>query len=72
MAFYTKGLHMTNDHDARMRIGAAAKVVGVTPGTIRRWLNNGQLWGVRTPGHRWLVERESIERLLAKADNHGN
>jgi excisionase family DNA binding protein len=65
---------MIPGYSQRTRIGVAAKLIGVTPATIRRWLESGYLRGVRTPGNRWLVERDSIESLLttARANENGN
>jgi excisionase family DNA binding protein len=58
---------MALEHSGRLRIGEAAKIVGVDPATIRRWLAEGYLNGIRTPGNRWLVSRDSIDRLLDTA-----
>jgi excisionase family DNA binding protein len=58
---------MVLDHSGRIRIGEAAKIIGVDPGTIRRWIALGHLNGIRTPGNRWLVERSSVESLIAES-----
>lgn len=63
---------MALGHSGRLRIGEASRLIGVDPATIRRWLAQGYLKGIRTPGNRWLVERESIEMLLHEDRNDGH
>lgn len=43
--------------------GEAARLLGVSISTIKRWVGRGVLRGVDT-GTRWLVEREGAERVL--------
>jgi excisionase family DNA binding protein len=42
----------------------AALALHVSTWTVRRWVREGRLRSVR-PGHRRLVSREDVERLLA-------
>jgi excisionase family DNA binding protein len=54
-----------NRTQARLFIttGAAARVLGVTRGTVRAAVRRGELRGIRL-GNRVLIRRESLERLL--------
>ena len=47
-----------------LKVGSAAKVVGVSPDTIRGWVDGGQLrrYGL---GRLVLVRRDELEALLA-------
>lgn len=48
-----------------LSVSEAARVLGVSPGTVRRWSNSGTLACVRTPsGHR-RFRRADLERLYA-------
>lgn len=52
--------------------GIAAQIIGVTPETIRRWVEAGLLDSsayVRLPSGRHLFRRESIEAIRAGALN---
>lgn len=56
----------------------AAPLLGVAPATIRSWVRRGHLKPVGTKGKAWLfawddlsaVERDTANRLLAKARSH--
>lgn len=45
-------------------IGKAAKMLGVTTMTLRRWDKNGQLKPVRTPSGRRMYSKEQIENYM--------
>ena len=49
---------------ARVRLGRAAEMLGVSADTIRRWVDAGQLDAVRSPSGQRLVALASIRRLL--------
>lgn len=49
-----------------MTVPEAAKLAGVGPETIRRWVRAGRLQS-RRDGHRLLVYREEVEQLAAPA-----
>jgi excisionase family DNA binding protein len=46
-----------------MRVSEARSVLDVSEWTIYRWIQIGRLRAIR-PGHRWLVLREDVERML--------
>jgi excisionase family DNA binding protein len=45
-------------------IAEAARALRVSEWTVRRWVRDGRLRTIR-PGHRRLVAREDVERLVA-------
>ncbi len=49
--------------DAWMSVPAAARVLGVTPPTVRMWAFNGKLRYVKIAG-RLVIGRDSIEAYL--------
>lgn len=52
--------------DDRIRIGEAAKLLGVRVETLRRWERDGKLATTRTPGGQRLVPAAEVARLLAE------
>jgi excisionase family DNA binding protein len=51
-----------------LRIEEAAELLGYAPFTIRRWLRDGKLRGVKTVDHargRWRVPESAVEELAA-------
>ena len=44
-----------------LRVKEAAKYASLSPRTIKRMLEMGQLRGDRTPGGHWRVDKESID-----------
>lgn len=47
-----------------MTVPEVAKVFEVQPFTVREWLRNGILEGVRPPGTKaWRIPREAVEKL---------
>ena len=53
-----------------MLLGQAARAIGVSPDTLRRWERAGRLRTVRDSANRRRVPREEIERLAGLADRH--
>jgi|GEM_PF-6769281 len=51
-----------------MRVGEAARALGVGPSTIRRWLDRGAIAGRRSPGGQRWVSREAVCQLLGAED----
>lgn len=47
-----------------IKIGEAAKILGVSQKTLRRWEKKGKILSVRTPGGTRYYKREDIEKLL--------
>ena len=47
------------------RIGQAAKLLGVTPKTLRVWEKEGKIHPLRTPGNQRRYPKREIERLLS-------
>lgn len=50
-----------------IRPGEAAKLLGVSRDSIGRYMENGTLKGIRTPGNQRRIERDSIEALKGLA-----
>jgi len=50
----------------RIKISEAAKHAGVTPSTVRRWMQTGKLTGARNSMGDWEVDHESLMAHLAK------
>jgi excisionase family DNA binding protein len=51
--------------DDLLPIGDAARLLGVSVGTVRRWDTEGMIRSVRTPGGQRRFRRSEIDRLLA-------
>lgn len=49
---------------ARVRLGRAAEMLGISPETARRWADAGQLEAVRSASGQRLVSLESVRREL--------
>jgi molybdopterin-binding protein len=47
-------------------VGEAAELIGVSPDTVRRWVDSGQLPADRTPGGRRLVDGAVLADFLTK------
>jgi DNA-binding transcriptional MerR regulator len=45
-------------------LGEASRLLGVAPGTLRRWSDTGQLVAFTTPGGHRRYRRSSLERLI--------
>lgn len=43
----------------------AAERLDIHPDTLRRWINQGHVAGVRLPSGRWRVEEREINRLTS-------
>jgi len=54
---------MTQDY---IRPAEAAKMLGVSRDTVRRYANNGDLAAIKTPGGQRRIERESVELIRQK------
>src|SRR4051794_35569954 len=53
-----------------LTIGEAAKAIGVSADTLRRWDRAGRLRTTRDHGNRRRVPREEVERLTARPRRH--
>jgi molybdopterin-binding protein len=56
--------------DQNLTVGEAAKALGVSPDTIRRWDRSGKLHTVRDERNRRLVPRREVERLSGRPTRH--
>jgi molybdopterin-binding protein len=54
----------------RLTIGEAARAVGVSPDTLRRWERAGKLRTTRDAANRRLVSRAEVERLSGRPERH--
>ena len=55
----------------RLRIGEAAKQLGVSPDTLRRWAEAGRLEVELTPGGQRTVSQADVSRLAAERRREG-
>jgi molybdopterin-binding protein len=51
-------------------LGQAARAIGVSADTLRRWERAGRLRTVRDSANRRRVPREEVERLAGRPDRH--
>ncbi len=58
-------------NDARLRIGEAAKQLGVSPDTLRRWAEAGRIEVELTPGGQRTVSQADVSRLAAERRREG-
>lgn len=49
-----------------MSLGEASRLLGVAPGTLRRWSDSGQLPAFTTPGGHRRYQRSLLERMLPR------
>jgi len=56
----------TPDDGARLRVGQAAEMLGVSVETLRRWETEGRLTMARSEGGQRLVDVGDVARLLAE------
>ena len=56
--------------DKGLLLGDAARALGVSPDTLRRWERAGKLRTTRDPANRRRVPRTEIERLAAHPGRH--
>lgn len=49
----------------RLPLGAASRLLGVDPDTLRRWADEGRVPAFTTPGGHRRFERRALERLMA-------
>ncbi|MFT5531543.1 MAG: molybdopterin-binding protein [Candidatus Poriferisodalaceae bacterium] len=54
----------------QFRIGQAAALLGVSPDTVRRWADAGDLATVRTEGGHRLVDGADLARVAKEGRNH--
>jgi molybdopterin-binding protein len=65
-------MNAANQPDAeRIRLGEAAGILGVSPDTVRRWVDDGRLPAERSRGGQRLVRRADVARLLAERRRAG-
>src|SRR5919199_746944 len=51
-------------------LGEAARAIGVSPDTLRRWERAGKLRTTRDAANRRLVARSEVERLSSRPERH--
>lgn len=57
--------------EAGLLLGEAAKAIGVSADTLRRWDRAGKLRSVRDGANRRRVPRKEVERLAGRPKRHG-
>ena len=55
---------MTVRDDAWLALGAASRLLGVAPDTLRRWSDSGRVESFTTPGGHRRFLRSSLETLI--------
>lgn len=66
MPRYAQDVRMETD-TARLSIGEAARLLGVSVDTVRRWESAGLIVSTRTPGNQRRFELAEIERARSAA-----
>lgn len=61
----------TSRDSDRLRLGAAAEILGVSPDTVRRWTASGFLPAERTAGGQRTVTRADVAKLAAERRRGG-
>ncbi len=56
--------HSESGSHEMLAAGAAARLAGVTVGTLRRWEREGRITASRTPGGQRRFRRDEVEGLL--------
>jgi molybdopterin-binding protein len=59
------------DRSPRLRLGEAAKQLGVSPDTLRRWAEAGRIDVELTPGGQRTVSQADVSRLAAERRREG-
>ena len=54
-------------HSPWLSLGEASRILGITPGTLRRWADHGDVAAFVTPGGHRRFPRSTIEALLPQA-----
>lgn len=54
-----------------LRLGDAAEILGVSPETVRRWVDDGRLPAERSAGGQRLVRRADVARLVTERRRAG-
>ncbi|MBW8073601.1 MAG: response regulator [Ferrovum sp.] len=47
-----------------MTTGEAARLLGVGLNTVKRWINSGDLQGIRTPGGHWRISKDGLYAFM--------
>jgi len=55
--------------ERRYRVGEVARLLGVSPTTVRRWILSGRIRAERTPGGHYRIPESEVRRLLGRPGN---
>lgn len=58
--------------DPFMTVPEVAKIFAVKPYTVRHWIKEGKLEGVKLPGGQWRVRRSTITEFAQKMYGDNN
>lgn len=61
--------HSYESSEVLLAIGDAARALGVTVGTVRRWESEGKISAQRTVGGQRRFARSEVERVMAEASS---
>ncbi|MEV8224290.1 helix-turn-helix domain-containing protein [Dietzia maris] len=64
----TTGDVQRDEPNRPIKVKDAAELVGVTPKTIRNWINAGNIPGYRFGYNRFIVDLDDIEPLIPEKD----
>ena len=51
-----------------MRLSKAAAILDVSIETLKRWIYEGKIHGVKTPGGQWRVYKDEIMALIGEVE----
>lgn len=59
-------------NDPFLTVSEVAGIFAVTPATVRKWLRDGELSGIKLAGDKWRIQQSEITRYANKKYGDGN